>query len=1077
MKFKGYRDIRLIVLLAGCILLIAGCRDEVLHKPTNNGFRFDIAVLDNSWHQTSPSADSLAKQSRSIPLCKLPSSDSLFLHLSASEGIKVPESGARATRGTGPVSSATIADHPSYQKFAINGYRFYGSSYDPISEMPDPFIYEESIERSAQNGYIFSGNRHFLIPSDGSKFKFFSYAPINPKYIKFREAPDGVGGVKVGKTQIRYGLPDADLSTATAIDAREMSDLIVAESGIADATANSVTLNYRHAMAALQVIASDGMVPCQVKSIEFVGICSYGIYDIQSKAWVDSETGWAIPIVMDQIASVAAPLPDNPYEIPDSPIYSGENTFFIIPQTLPDWAEARIKIRVDGETEDRELTASLGGVSFSAGMMYTLQISTDSWWYGLEMTSESRVPGQKISLGMENFDFSMADQSKEVTVVSSRTYGTHTYPSDIQIYTYEPPAVANGYPNLDFPAVMDDWFWSDVSWGDMPSWLNIETTHSTTDPSVHTVKFTAKGFTAADCRRYDIDNIMQTNGETAGVTELSAHNNLFGSTSSENGILNTANCYVLDRGGYYTLPLVYGNAIKHGKDNKEAYTYTNQASASSDVLSRFINHLGLEITSPYLADNLGSSGRNFTTGLARAELLWQDRQSLIDEVALDMSLYGGKGGIKFHVPSATIGQGNAVIAVRDSQGEVAWSWHIWVGAPNLHNYLIPVTNHIGRTYYMMSMNLGWVSTQPIEQYPTRVCWVKIKNSNTGDASVIFRVVQEGKVGYTSEDPSKAGFCTYYQWGRKDPFMGASLPSSYPGKSCQNRACYDINNQLILAPNSSAPNELNASQFGSRAEALKQRVLNPITWHESRYSDGEELYLNLWDGGNDNASVSTYTGVKTIYDPCPQFFQVPPADAFTGFTKNGLANGYDDYSADIKYRADKSDPVAFKAAEGYRFETWNAKWDSDSRGFLMYCAAKTIGSPFTFFPTTGYRSWKNKGQAYGLGTDGFYWTASPASDANHQPLKSAYKLCFLGRNYKSETTYTGELRDGKLRIDPFHINPFDAYYNSDGMALRPVREVDALPNGAVTTPASAPAIRRSVPVKSARRTIKPQLIKQ
>ena len=34
---------------------------------------------------------------------------------------------------------------------------------------------------------------------------------------------------------------------------------------------------------------------------------------------------------------------------------------------------------------------------------------------------------------------------------------------------------------------------------------------------------------------------------------------------------NTANCYVIRKPGKYKFPIVYGNAIKNGEDNKEAY--------------------------------------------------------------------------------------------------------------------------------------------------------------------------------------------------------------------------------------------------------------------------------------------------------------------------------------------------------------------------------------------------------------------------------------------------------------------------------------------------------------------------
>ena len=54
-----------------------------------------------------------------------------------------------------------------------------------------------------------------------------------------------------------------------------------------------------------------------------------------------------------------------------------------------------------------------------------------------------------------------------------------------------------------------------------------------------------------------------------------------------NGLMNTANCYVVTHPGYYKFPLVYGNAIKNGATNAIAYGS-----------STFVNHLGNQISDP-----------------------------------------------------------------------------------------------------------------------------------------------------------------------------------------------------------------------------------------------------------------------------------------------------------------------------------------------------------------------------------------------------------------------------------------------------------------------------------------------
>lgn len=100
-----------------------------------------------------------------------------------------------------------------------------------------------------------------------------------------------------------------------------------------------------------------------------------------------------------------------------------------------------------------------------------------------------------------------------------------------------------------------------------------------------------------------------------------------------------------------------------------------------------------------------------------AALLWQDAPALLSDVRLE------EGRVHF---TAGEGQGNVLIAVRDADGRILWSWHIWVTDydPSLQ---APKLNGLS----WMTRNLGALSDDYDE---------------TGSAK---------------------GFV--YQWGRKDPF--------------------------------------------------------------------------------------------------------------------------------------------------------------------------------------------------------------------------------------------------------------------------------------------------------------------
>ena len=123
--------------------------------------------------------------------------------------------------------------------------------------------------------------------------------------------------------------------------------------------------------------------------------------------------------------------------------------------------------------------------------------------------------------------------------------------------------------------------------------------------------------------------------------------------STEGGTINetTANCYVVNAAGTYKLPLVYGNAIKNGEPNSAAYSggafndYKDQTISGSDI-----------------------------NGAADAVLVWSDGFYLFK----DIKLSDDKEYLIFTIDPDYMQQANAVLAVRDANDDIMWSWHIWV---------------------------------------------------------------------------------------------------------------------------------------------------------------------------------------------------------------------------------------------------------------------------------------------------------------------------------------------------------------------------------------------------------------
>lgn len=338
--------------------------------------------------------------------------------------------------------------------------------------------------------------------------------------------------------------------------------------------------------------------------------------------------------------------------------------------------------------------------------------------------------------------------------------------------------------------------------------------------------------------------------------------------------MSTANCYMVHTAGKYKLPLVYGNAIKAGETNANAYTGVS----GSNTTATFPRHDGQAINAPWIKDN----GITVTT----AELLWQDAQGLITAVGIDgdyLTLTVGK--------DATSQEGNALIAAKNAEGTIVWSWHIWVTKETFEN--LCKVNTDDHTYQVTLVNLGWVGAE-----------------------------------------RSTGYNTYYEWGRKDPF----IPGTGTTNGQTDHTVYDINGATVTE----------GFTYSTEAVSLDGFIKNPTTFYRANNGNNSSLSTahNLWDAHQTSNSNNIATAtVKTVYDPCPAGFCVP-----TGNLYKFLNTGYNGYFA----------------------------WVDEVKAIIMQ-----RNSPFVYFPASGNRGRTNGGKLSNVGIYGYYWSASAsANDAGH-----------------------------------------------------------------------------------------------
>lgn len=171
-------------------------------------------------------------------------------------------------------------------------------------------------------------------------------------------------------------------------------------------------------------------------------------------------------------------------------------------------------------------------------------------------------------------------------------------------------------------------------------------------------------------------------------------------------------------------------------------------------------------------------------------------------------------------------QGQRLIAVKDQQGRIMWSWHIWcTDHPADQVYM---ANKYGNSYTFMDRSLGATSA----------------------------LDDTGSLGMS------------YQWGRKDPIPGSSK-------------FYDMTEPTLYGSVTKVSVAASDASTGTIANAIQ----NPVTFLKAAdwLFAGRNNYL--W-GNPQGEEELTATHQKSIYDPCPPGYRIPGKDAFSIFTKTG-----------------------------------------------------------------------------------------------------------------------------------------------------------------------------------------------
>ena len=211
---------------------------------------------------------------------------------------------------------------------------------------------------------------------------------------------------------------------------------------------------------------------------------------------------------------------------------------------------------------------------------------------------------------------------------------------------------------------------------------------------------------------------------------------------------------------------------------------------------------------------------------AYVKLLWQSSENLVKY--LDMC----DGKVVFYLDAtdkdkSLLKPGNALVGAYNSSNELIWSWHLWMtnNDPTASENTITLGG-----MEVMNINLG----------------AECNSNGSTDGQTIFD-----------------SFGTYYQWGRKEPFLG---PKDYTFPSNSDNAMYNYNGKYIYYEYVAS----NATN-GNVAWAVR----NPLALIKGNKDNGYD-WLN--EGHDDNLWSTTS---KTESDPCPAGWRVADASVFEG----------------------------------------------------------------------------------------------------------------------------------------------------------------------------------------------------
>ena len=767
-----------------------------------------------------------------------------------------------------------------------------------------------------------------------------------------------------------------------------------------------VDLSFSHILTAVRFVQGTMPTTLKITKIALIRICDKRTFD--GNDWTDDGATYNGSYEIDLGTGYTA----SEYS-PGSNVYiDGGNVMFLMPHTLGSNAKLTLTLK-DGEAE-HTVSTSLTGDVWQKGYTFTYVISIGKIAGDYYFAAD---PGPYYFEHNNGND----DTSGSIYIDSYRIYRDFTT-SNAGVNAYLPVSVQvagfseteNGEYKLN----------GDNGKTLKPSWLTSINGYSETEEvgsgsSSSGGKYEKKDFKIAPQTRVETLSHKTVLDPTTGNTTVSGTLDLSqyrGGATNAAVRRETANCYIVNRAGTYTFPLVYGNGISGGS----VKTYNDSDGGTLNPGKIFVDHRGRRITNAWIAEQIkqvDSDGiyytfydiTNTSQIVGTAEVLWIDQNTDNSMVFSNVpnepnvQLMTETDGVYAQFTlGGTPQPGNALIVVKakkrqktyytqaeidaasdgnpaygkttsdvksdEDQGlEVVWSWHIWVtdevydkdGNVNLtplySEYTDESTNTVANR--VMPVNLGWVPKEDsYGKFERREIWVQYKQVGT-ENTANFCIGQ-----YAKQEPIYGG-TTIYQWGR--PVALPMVATTETTESDDFSGTNSNQRHVMDGSNTNSYFLLTNLDIDSKQKAIRNpdRMVNRNT--------------NYWWG---NETAALWSTTKTLYDPCPPGFRVPETAVFSSVVTGSNYHSGEQRLGEYFYATPCPDDGRYDLTDK------NIEWALRDH-------------PLIYMPCTGYWQTGSTGKNVLKGIDGsegnqidypswgYTWTTEPKKAYGFQPLNS------------------------------------------------------------------------------------------